>query len=147
MGARLGSAWAQGMPLGWWMVDSGADFHIAGDFIYQYAVVVQRNPNISIRGVDSTTRVDSIVRTVACLPDGDHVLQEVLVCDDFRMALWSTEYMSHFNFWAHFAALGGASYVQTPSGARVVRKNRPYRRPAGCRRPPAADMALSLLHI
>ena len=83
--------WAADLPFGWWIVDSGADWSIAGAFIYAYSAVIQRLPNIWVRGVEGeSTQVDAIVRIVAGLEGVDWLVQEVLVCDNFTVALWST---------------------------------------------------------
>ena len=133
-------AWAADLPFGWWIVDSGADWCIAGAFIYEHTTVIQRLPYIWVRGVEgASTQVDAIVRVVAGLEGVDWMAQEVLVCDNFTVALWSTEYMAHFGFSATFGALGEAAYVCTPWGARVPLLSRPYRMAATCRRPTTSD--------
>ena len=69
------------------IVDSGADVHIAGDFIYSYDDVVCRNPDVSIRGVDGElTPVDSIVSTTIVFECGQFKLDKVYVCDAFKVA-------------------------------------------------------------
>jgi hypothetical protein len=94
--ANATQPWADDTPSGMWIVDSGAELMIAGAFIYPYSRVLERSPPIHIKGVDGElTQVDSVVRTMVRLADGDHVLREVLVCDTFQIALWSTEYMSN----------------------------------------------------
>ena len=138
--ARAVQTWACNLPLGWWIVDSGADWSIAGAFIYRYGVIVQRLPRIWVKGVEGeSTQVDAIVRVVVGFTGEDWLVQEILVCDAFTVALWSTEYMAHFGFSAVFGAAGNESYVQTPSGLRVSLHSRPYRLPATCRMPTAAD--------
>jgi hypothetical protein len=102
-----GWPWAADLPFGWWIVDSGADWCVAGAFIYEHSRVTQRLPNIWVRGVEgASTQVDAIVRVVVGLKGADWLVQEVLVCDSFTVALWSTEYMSHFGFSAYFGAVG-----------------------------------------
>ena len=135
--------WAKGMAFGTWIVDSGADLVIAGSFIYPYATLLQRKPQLHIRGVDGKhTQVDALVRTVARLPDGEYVIQEVLVCDAFQIALWSTEYMACYGFSHMLAPPSMDSYVQTPSGYRVVLEHRPYRMLATCRSPASGPRIL-----
>ena len=142
-GSHAGLTWARSLPWGWWIIDSGADWSIAGAFIYQYSVVVQYLPMIWVRGVEGeSTRVDAIVRLVAGLAGVDWLVQEVLVCNAFTVALWSTEYMAHFGFSAVFGAAGDDSYVRTPSGTRVLLHSRPYRMPATCRVPTPADVVV-----
>jgi hypothetical protein len=138
--------WASNLPLGWWIVVSGADWSIAGAFIYQYSVVVQLLPPIWVRGVEGkSTPVDAIVRMVVGLQGDDWLVQEILVCDNFTVALWSTEYMAHFGFSTMLGALGDDSYVRTPSGACVLLQSRPYRMPATCRKPTSADVLVGAM--
>ena len=60
-----GQTWACNLPLGWGIVDSGADWSIAGAFIYRYEVVVQWLSHIWVRGVEGeSTQVNAIVRVV-----------------------------------------------------------------------------------
>ena len=58
--------------------------------MYAYSDVIAKNPDVWIRGVDGQrTRVDAVVRTAVAMEDGLHVVSEVLICDSFRVALWS----------------------------------------------------------
>lgn len=121
---------------GLWIVDSGAELMIAGSFIYEVAEVVLREPDIYVKDVRGVlTRVDTVVRTVVTLPDGDHCIREVLVCDAFELALWSTEYMRHFGFAALLMEAGMVSSIRTPTGCLVPLLHRPYRVRAPCRAP------------
>ena len=43
---RWPAPWASKLQWGWWIVDSGADWTIAGSFIYAYSTVVQSRPPI-----------------------------------------------------------------------------------------------------
>ena len=137
-----GGGWAARLPAGTWVVDSGAELMIAGSFIYEYSAVVLRKPDVSIKGVDgSLTPVDSVVRTMVRLPDGDHCVSEVLVRDSFEIALWSTEYMARFGFDTLLLRSGGSSVVRTPSGCEVPLQRQPYRLYAPCRVPSDAEFA------
>ena len=61
--------------------------------------MICRNPGVFIRGVDGElTPVDSIVRTTVVMGDGRYKLSEILVCDAFKVALWSVPYARHFGF-------------------------------------------------
>ena len=101
-----------GQSNGTWVVDSGAELNISGAFMYQYANVLERNPPVSVRGVDDElTQVNALVRTVGRLQDGEYLIRETLVCDSFQLALWSTEYMSGFGFAAVLEVQGKDSYV------------------------------------
>ena len=123
--------WAARLPYGTWVVDSGAELLIAGSFMYQYSSIVERKPDVSIKGVEGRlTPVDNVVRTIARLPDGEYCLAEVLVCDDFEIALWSTEYMACFGFGALLMPSNEPSVVRTPSGCNVTLEHRPYISPA-----------------
>ena len=135
-GGGRDSLWANRLPFGTWVVDSGADLMIAGKFIYPYATLLLHKPDVRIKGVDGAlTPVDNLVRTMVRLPDGDHCVREVLVCDDFEIALWSTEYMSAFGFAALLMPVGEASTVRTPGGCDCPLQHRPYRLMAPCRVP------------
>jgi hypothetical protein len=136
--------WAARLPHGTWVVDSGAELMIAGKFIYPYSTVVERRPDVSIKGVDGAlTRVDNVVRTMVRLPDGDHCVREILVCDAFEIALWSTEYMACFGFCALLMPAGKESVVRTPGGCDVALGHRPYRLLAPCRVPTRAEFSSS----
>ena len=133
--------WAPGMPFGTWIVDSGADLMIAGAFMYAHSVLLQRNPPVHVRGIDGKhTQVNSLVRAIAQLPDGEYVVREILVCDPFEIALWATEYMGEFGFTHVMAPPTEDSYVQTPTGCRVVLAHRPYRMVAPCRSPDSGPL-------
>ena len=85
------------------VVDSGADMMIGGSFLYPVSDVIARSPDIWVRGVDGgRTAVDAVVRTAVVMGDGMHVVSEILVCDSFRVALWSVPYATHFGFAALF---------------------------------------------
>lgn len=132
--------WAKGQPFGTWVVDSGAELVIAGAFMYQYARVLQLLPPVSVRGVDGElTPVDALVRTVARLPEGDYLIREVLMCDPFQIALWSTEYMGGFGFAHVFETSDKPSYVRTPRDHRIPLEHRPYRMILPCRAPTPDD--------
>ena len=136
--------WAARLPYGTWVVDSGAELLIAGSFMYQYSSIVERKPGVSIKGVEGRlTPVDNVVRTIARLPDGEYCLAEVLVCDDFEIALWSTEYMACFGFGALLMPSNEPSVVRTPSGCNVTLEHRPYRLLAPCRKPTHAEFNAS----
>ena len=109
------------------IVDSGADLHIAGAFIYPYSDIICRNPGISIKGVDGElTRVDAVVRTTAVFGDGQHAISEILVCDAFQIALWSVPFATHFGFAALLGAQGQPSLVRTPTGHEQPLTLNPY---------------------
>ena len=128
--------WAARLLQWEWIVDSGAELMIAGAFIYPYSTVVLRSPDVRVKGVDgSMTPVDSVVRTMVRLPDGDHCIREILVCDSFQLALWSTEYMASFGFSTFLMASGDPSYIRTPAGRNVTLAHQPYRLAAPCRVP------------
>ena len=113
---------------------------IAGAFMYQYGTVVTVRPNVYVRGVDnSQTQVDSILRVMVSLPDGDHCVQEVLICNSFELALWSTEYMGCFGFSHLLMPSDTPSVVRTPSGCEVKLGRRPYTLLAPCRAPSATE--------
>ena len=149
VGAMLGSAgrrrktetpWASRLGLWQWIVDSGAELNVAGAFIYQYSMVLARDPDVRIRGVDGAeTQVDAVVRTVLTLPDGEHVMREILVCDPFDIALWGAPYMSEFGFGHWLTASSKLSYVSTPSGARIPLLTGPYRIVAPLRKPTVTE--------
>ena len=80
-----------------------------------------------------------MVRTVVRLPDGDHAVRELLVCDPFKIALWSTEYMGHFGFAAVLESADAVSYVRTPTGCQVPLSHRPYGLVAPCRAPTSGE--------
>jgi hypothetical protein len=110
------------------IVDSGADLHIAGAFIYPYADVVRRDPGISVKGIDGElTRVNAVVRTTVVFGDGRHLVSEILVCDAFQVALWSVPFATHFGFAAMLGAQGQPSVVQTPTGYEQPLLLNPYR--------------------
>ena len=135
-------SWAAGLRQGEWIVDSGAELMIAGSFIYPFSTVVLRGPDVQIKGVDgSLTQVDSVVRAMARLPDGDHCIQEILVCDSFDIALWSTEYMGCFGFSTLLMSSAEESVIATPAGCRVPLEHRPYRLMAPCRPPTACEQS------
>ena len=127
-----------------WIADSGAEFMIAGSFIYAYSAVVLCHLNVHVKGVDgSMTPVDSVVRTMVQLGDGDYCVSEVLVCDAFELALWSTEYMGCFGFDTVLSGADSrtASVVRTPGGLEVPLEHRPYRLYAPCRVPTPAEFS------
>jgi hypothetical protein len=131
-----GAPWAARLPYGTWVVDSGAELLIAGAFIYPNSTIVERRPDVSIKGVEGKlTPVDNVVRSMTRLPDGEYCMSEILVCDDFQIALWSTEYMACFGFSALLMPSGEPSVVRTPSGCNVTLEHRPYRIHAPCRKP------------
>lgn len=133
-----GAGWQDGQ----WVVDSGAELMIAGSFIYPMATVVLTRPEIFVKDVRGVlTRVDSVVRTVVQLPDGDHCVREVLVCDSFELALWSTEYMRHFGFAALLMEAGAVSSIRTPTGCLIPLSHRPYRVKAPCRVPTSLEFS------
>ena len=138
------AAWAARLPYGTWVVDSGAELLIAGSFMYQYGTIVERKPDVSIKGVEGRlTPVDNVVRSIARLPDGEYCLAEILICDDFEIALWSTEYMACFGFGALLMPSNEPSVVRTPSGCNVTLEHRPYRLLAPCRKPTHAEFRAS----
>ena len=140
--AMLAATWAPTLQFGEWVVDSGAELMIAGSFIYPYAQVLARRPDVHVKGVDGAlTPVDSLCRAVVALPDGDHTVCEILVCDPFEIALWSTEYMGCFGFSALLMDSGSQSVVRTPTGCCVPLLHRPYRLLAPPRAPSAEEFA------
>ena len=109
-----------------WVVDSGAEMNVTGSFIYPNSYVLDRAPKVQIRGVDGgLTQVDAIVRTMLVLPDGDHAMMEVLVCNDFKVALWGVPYMVEFGFRTVLDKVGSTSTIRTPTGFEVELLNRP----------------------
>ena len=83
-----------------------------------------------------------MVRVVQ-LDDGDYCVREILVCDAFDVALWSTEYMGCFGF---DTVLSGAhshtpSIVRTPRGLDIPLEHRPYRLHAPPRAPTDAEFS------
>ena len=140
--AMLAATWAPTLKHGEWVVDSGAELMIAGSFIYPYAKVVATRPDVHVKGVDGAlTPVDNLCRAVVALPDGDHTVCEILVCDPFEIALWSTEYMGCFGFSAPPMHSGSQSVVRTPTGCCVPLLHRPYRLMAPPRAPSADEFA------
>ena len=71
----------------------------------------------------------------------DHCVSEVLVCDSFEIALWSTGYMAPFGFDTLLLRSGESSVVRTPSGCEVPLQRQPYRLYAPCCVPSAAEFA------
>ena len=140
--AMLAATWAPTLQFGEWVVDSGAELMIAGSFIYPYVQVLARRPDVQVKGVDGAlTPVDNLCRAVVALPDGDHTVCEILVCDPFEIALWSTEYMGCFGFSALLMDSGSQSVVRTPTGCCVPLLHRPYRLLAPPRAPSAEEFA------
>ena len=145
--------WSSPDTLWRWIVDSGADLPIAGSFIYPYSTVIKKRPNISVRGIrNQAQQVDAIVRVVVMLPDGEHCIREVLVCDPIVVALWSVPYMSSFGYSTFFGRSGLPNVIFLPSGRQVEVMSTPYRllapcrppTPAECRDPPAAPQPHTL---
>ena len=115
------------------VVDSGADMMIGGSFLYAVSDVIARSPDIWVRGVDGgRTAVDTVMRTAVVMGDGMHVVSEVLVCNSFRVALWSVPYATHFGFAALFEQAGRTSSVRTPTGYEQPILLGPYRMPLWC---------------
>ena len=136
------AGWAPKLDFGEWIVDSGAELMIAGAFIYPYATVIMQRPDVQIQSVDgSMTQVDAVVRTMVQMEDATHKVCEVLVCDSFGIALWSTEYMGCFGFSALLLDSASTSVVCTPSGHRAPLKHRPYRLLAPPRAPTVEELA------
>ena len=84
--------------------------------------------------------MDFFVRLVVNLTDGDHIVREVLVCNNFDVAIWGTPYMSEFGFCHWLVHAQGSSMMFTPRGGRVPIRSKPYRLYAPPRRPTKEEL-------
>ena len=75
-----------------------APLSVAGPFLYPYGDVILRDLSFEVQVGGRSFRADVVLRMPILLPDGLHLIHEVVICDGFDAAVWSTRYMAGFSY-------------------------------------------------